>query len=91
MPELTPEITKAILAAALALHLLHHRLAKRHVSFVEVASAALLLVPAVGPVPAWLLMGARTWPSPGSRSSAACVSTACPRTGRARSGPAERA
>lgn len=58
MLELTPDLTRGILTAALALHLLHHRLAKRHISFVEVASATLLLLPAGGPVPGWLLMGA---------------------------------
>ena len=58
MPDLTPELTRAVLAASLALHLLHHRVAKRHISLVEVVSASLLLVPVTGPAPAWLLMSA---------------------------------
>ena len=60
MLDLTPDLTRTVLTAALALHLLHHRLAKRHISFAEVLSAALLLVPTAGPFPAWLLMGSHT-------------------------------
>lgn len=55
---LTPEITYWILLVAQALHLLHHRLAKRHISFVEVTAGAVLCIPTGGIVPAGLLMGA---------------------------------
>lgn len=41
-----------------ALHLLHHRLAKRHISFAEVVSAVVLCIPPWAQLPAWLLMGA---------------------------------
>lgn len=58
MPELMPDLTRIMLTVALALHLLHHRPAKRHISFVEVVSAMLLLAPTAGPHPAWLLMAA---------------------------------
>jgi hypothetical protein len=34
-----------LLAVVQTLHLLHHRLARRHISLVEVGSSALLLVP----------------------------------------------
>lgn len=54
---LTPEITYVALMVVLTLHLLHHRIAKRHISFAEVISAAALCVPpAAGLVPAVLLM-----------------------------------
>lgn len=47
---LDPSVTQMILAVVLALHLAHHRLAKRHISFVEVVAAAMLCVPvAVAP------------------------------------------
>jgi len=55
---LTPEITYAALLIVQTLHLLHHRLAKRHISFAEVASAAALCVPLSAPVPGFVLMGA---------------------------------
>ena len=55
---LTPQVTYVALLAVQALHLLHHRLAKRHISFAEVVSAVVLCVPPWSPVPAWLLMGA---------------------------------
>jgi hypothetical protein len=55
---LTPEITYFVLLVVQAFHLLHHRLAKRHISFAEVASAAVLCVPPAAPVPGWILMGA---------------------------------
>jgi hypothetical protein len=55
---LTPEITYAALLVVQTLHLLHHRLAKRHISFAEVASSAVLCVPPSAPMPAFLLMGA---------------------------------
>jgi len=57
MPSFTPETTYLILLVVQALHLLHHRLAKRHISFAEVASAAVLCIP-VAAVPAWLAMTA---------------------------------
>ena len=57
--QLTPDITYAALLAVQTLHLLHHRLAKRHISFAEVISAAVLCVPpASGLIPAALLMSA---------------------------------
>ena len=55
---LTPQATYVALLVVQALHLLHHRLAKRHISFAEVASAIVLCVPPQAPAPGWLLMGA---------------------------------
>lgn len=55
---LTPYPTYLALLVVQALHLLHHRLAKRHISFAEVISAGVLCVPPWSPLPAWLLMGA---------------------------------
>jgi hypothetical protein len=55
---LTPQSTYVALLVVQALHLLHHRLAKRHISFAEVVSAVVLCVPPWAPLPAWLLMGA---------------------------------
>ncbi len=55
---LTPQNTYALLWIVQLLHLLHHRLAKRHISFAEVISAAILCVPPTAPLPDWLLMGA---------------------------------
>lgn len=55
---LTPGITYTVLLVVSALHLLHHRVAKRHISFAEVASATVLCVPITAPLPAWILMGA---------------------------------
>jgi uncharacterized membrane protein len=55
---MTPQTTYLILLVVQALHLLHHRLAKRHISFAEVASAAVLCVPPTSPLPAAALMGA---------------------------------
>jgi hypothetical protein len=54
----TPQVTYVALLVVQALHLLHHRLAKRHISFAEVVSAVVLCVPPWAPLPAWLLMGA---------------------------------
>jgi hypothetical protein len=54
---LTPQSTYIALLVVQALHLLHHRLAKRHISFAEVVSAVVLCVPPWSPVPGWLLMG----------------------------------
>jgi hypothetical protein len=53
---ITPEVTYLALLVVQALHLLHHRLAKRHISFTEVVSAAVLCVPPTAPVPGWSLM-----------------------------------
>ena len=55
---LSPHLTYGVLLVVGALHLLHHRVAKRHISYVEVASAALLCVPPTAPVAGWLLIGA---------------------------------
>ena len=55
---MTPTTTYLILLLVQAFHLLHHRLATRHISFAEVASAAVLCVPPTAPVPAWTLMTA---------------------------------
>lgn len=55
---LTPELTYIALLAVQALHLLHHRLAKRHISFAEVISAIVLCVPpTTGLLPDAVLMG----------------------------------
>lgn len=55
---LTPTTTYVALLVVQAFHLLHHRLAKRHISFAEVVSAVVLCVPPfVVPLPAWLFMG----------------------------------
>jgi len=54
----TPQSTYIALLIVQALHLLHHRLAKRHISFAEVMSAIVLCVPPWSPLPAYLLMGA---------------------------------
>lgn len=42
---LTPAHTYVALLVVQAFHLLHHRLVKRHISFTEVVSAAVLCVP----------------------------------------------
>jgi hypothetical protein len=52
---MTPALTYQALLVVQALHLLHHRLAKRHISFAEVASAGLLCVPP-GSLPPAVLM-----------------------------------
>jgi hypothetical protein len=49
-----PATTYLLLLIVQALHLLHHRLAKRHISFAEVASAGVLCIPLTTPVPGWL-------------------------------------
>ena len=54
---MTPSKTYLLLLLVQFLHLLHHRLAKRHISFTEVISAGVLCVPLTAPLPAWLLMG----------------------------------
>lgn len=54
---LTPTITYLALLVVQALHLFHHRLSKRHISFAEVVSAAVLCVPPfLVPLPAWLFI-----------------------------------
>lgn len=53
---LTPEVTYTVLLIVQALHLLHHRLAKRHISFVEVTAGAVLCIPPGAAVPAAVLM-----------------------------------
>lgn len=53
MEMLTPENTYMLLLSVQAAHLLHHRLAKRHISFAEVLSSTVLCVPP----------GAGDWPS----------------------------
>lgn len=52
---LTPQLTFVALLIVQALHLLHHRLAKRHISFAEVASAFVLCIPLTA-LPPVLLM-----------------------------------
>ncbi len=42
---MTPTLTFAALLIVQTLHLLHHRLAKRHISFVEVGTSAVLCIP----------------------------------------------
>ena len=54
---LTPELTWALLMLTQTLHLLHHRLAKRHISFAEVLSSVVLCVPPGLVIPAPILMG----------------------------------
>ena len=53
---LNPQNTYIALLLVQALHLLHHRLAKRHISFAEVISAVVLWVPPWLPVPAALFV-----------------------------------
>ena len=55
---LTPQNTYIALLLVQALHILHHRLAKRHISFAEVVSALVLCLPPWAPLPPWLFMGA---------------------------------
>lgn len=52
---LTPEITYTVLLIAQALHLLHHRLAKRHISFVEVVAGGVLCIPVSVGLPVLLM------------------------------------
>lgn len=42
---MTPTLTFAALLIVQTLHLLHHRLAKRHISYVEVGASAALCIP----------------------------------------------
>lgn len=57
-----PENTYFVLLCVQAAHLLHHRLAKRHISFAEVLSALVLCirpqaVPALAPFLPWVHLG----------------------------------
>ena len=54
---LTAQNTYIALLIVQALHILHHRLAKRHISFAEVVSAIVLCVPPWAPLPSWMFMG----------------------------------
>jgi hypothetical protein len=51
---ITPQTTYIALLLVQTAHLLHHRLAKRHISFAEVASSAILCVPLTLAIPGWL-------------------------------------
>lgn len=51
------ETTYLALLIVQALHLLHHRLAKQHISYVEVIAGGVLCIPLTS-LPAWLLMSA---------------------------------
>ena len=53
---LNPQNTYVALLIVQALHLLHHRLAKRHISFAEVISAMVLCVPPWVALPPILFM-----------------------------------
>ena len=53
---LNPQNTYLALLVVQALRLIHHRLAKRHISFAEVISAAVLCVPPWVALPPTLLM-----------------------------------
>ena len=56
---LTPTTTYIALLVVQAFHLLHHRIARRHISFAEVVSAVVLCVPPTAvSLPGWLFMGA---------------------------------
>lgn len=50
----TPQTTYIALLIVQTAHLLHHRIAKRHISLAEVASSAILCVPLTLALPAWL-------------------------------------
>lgn len=52
---LTPQTTFIALLIVQALHLLHHRLAKRHISYAEVVSAIVLCLP-MSLINDWLVM-----------------------------------
>ena len=55
---LTPQVTYFALLSVQTLHLLHHRLARRHISFAEVVSSSILCVPLTLGLPAWSYMTA---------------------------------
>ena len=50
---ITPAASFTVLLVVQALHLLHHRLAKRHISFVEGLAAGVLCVPLTLSIPGW--------------------------------------
>ena len=54
---LTAQHTYSALLVVQAFHLLHHRLAKRHISFAEVISAVVICVPPWLPFPPVVFMG----------------------------------
>lgn len=54
---MTVGLTFTILLVTQALHLLHHRVAKRHISYVEGVTGVVLCVP-LDVAPAWALMTA---------------------------------
>ncbi len=56
MDFLTPEKTYTALLIVQALHLFHHRIAKRHISFIEVITAVVLCVSPFVAVPAVLVV-----------------------------------
>jgi hypothetical protein len=59
MPDIDPAQTYFLLLIVQALHLLHHRLAKRHIGFTEVLAGTVLLVPPGSMlVPAFVLVAA---------------------------------
>lgn len=55
MELLSPEFTYKALLLVQVLHLLHHRLVKRHISFIEVITAGVLCVPPATQAPAYIL------------------------------------
>jgi hypothetical protein len=57
---MTPQTTYIALLVVQAFHLLHHRLAKRHISFAEVISASVLCVPPWLPLPPVVFMATHT-------------------------------
>jgi hypothetical protein len=50
---ITPVTSFTVLLVVQALHLLHHRFARRHISFVEGLAAGVLCVPLTLPIPGW--------------------------------------
>ena len=50
---LTPKHSFVTLLLVQTVHLLHHRLARRHISFAEVISSATLCVPLSLAIPGW--------------------------------------
>jgi len=54
----TPQATYLALLIVQTAHLLHHRLAKRHISFAEVVSGTILCVPLTLGLPSWAYMTA---------------------------------
>ncbi len=53
---MNPTWTYTALLVVQALHLIHHRLTKRHISFVEGITGVVLCVPPTVDLPPWLLM-----------------------------------